>query len=210
MTASEWTPGMETILNSIRMNSLYLSELYKSRYVKLKGRLRYFKIPVIVLSSCNSVLSVGSDAFYLPTEYVSIIVCILSLLCGIIGSVELFLSIQKQMECDIESSKNFYILSISIFKILSLEPIHRNVDSKMFMEETFSEYKKLIENSIVIEKKIIDQLFDMQKYISDNVNKKVILNDIPNEKISDYKEQSTSIIEENQGTSIILDNHEAI
>lgn len=210
MTTSEWTPGMENILNSIRRNSLYLSDLYKSRYVKLKGRLRYFKIPVIILSSCNSVLSVGSDAFYLPTEYVSIIVCILSLLCGIIGSVELFLSIQKQMESDLEASKSFYILSISIFKMLSLEPIHRNVDSKLFMEESFSEYKKLIENSIVIEKKIIDQLFDMQKYISDNVDKNLLLNDIENKEIIDHQEKVIDNIEENPDTLIILDNHEAI
>lgn len=174
MTSTIWTPGMETILNSIRINSMHLSELYKSRYVKLKGRLRYFKIPVIVLSSCNSVISVGSDAFYLPTESVSIIVCILSLLCGIIGSIELFLSIQKQMEHDLEASKAFYILSISIYKTLSLETSHRNVDSKMFMEESFSEYKKLIESSNVIEKKITDQLADIQRYIADNIDTNII------------------------------------
>jgi len=210
MTSSEWTPGMETILNSIRINSLYLSELYKNRYIKLKGRLRYFKIPVIVLSSFNSVLSVGSDAFYLPTESVSIIVCILSLLCGIIGSVELFLSIQKQMESDLETSKSFYILSISIFKMLSLEPSHRNLDSKIFMEQSFSEYKKLIENSIVIEKKIIDQLFDMEKYMSDNIDKKFLLNDIESQEINDNKQEINDNKEENPNTSIILDSHEAI
>jgi len=168
MDKETWTPGIENTLNSIRINSLHFSELYKSRYVKLKDMLRFFKIPIIILSSCNSVLSVGSDAFYLPTEYVSIIVCILSLLCGIIGSVELFLSIQKQMETDLEASKGFYLLSITIFKTLSIEKNNRNVDGKLFVEEIFSEYKKLIEVSNVIEKNIIDQLLDMQKYIANN------------------------------------------
>lgn len=155
MNKHTWTPGIENILNSIRLNSLHLSELYKKRYVKMKGMLRFFKIPILILSSCNSVLSVGSDAFYLPNEYVSIIVCVLSLLCGIIGSIELFLSIQKQMESDLEASKGFYILSITIFKTLSIETANRNGEPKLFMEEVFSEYKKLIENSNIIEKKNI-------------------------------------------------------
>lgn len=168
MNKHTWTPGIENILNSIRLNSLNLSELYKKRYVKMKGMLRFFKIPILILSSCNSVLSVGSDAFYLPNEYVSIIVCVLSLLCGIIGSIELFLSIQKQMESDLEASKGFYILSITIFKTLSIETANRNGEPKLFMEEVFSEYKKLIENSNIIEKKILDQLIDMQQYIANN------------------------------------------
>ena len=41
---------------------------------------------------------------------------------------------------------------------LQLEEGNRNVDMKMFLEETFANYTKLIENSNVVAKKIKDNL----------------------------------------------------
>lgn len=153
-----WTPGIENVLNSIRINSFQLSQEYQQRYLKLKKLLRFFRIPLIVLNSTNSVISVGYAAFLIPPSKISMIVCIISLLCGILGSIELFFSLQKQMETDLEASKSFYILSISIYKMLSLETSNRCGDSRIFLEETFNEYTKLIGNSNVIEKKILDNL----------------------------------------------------
>ena len=153
-----WTKGVENVLNSIRINSFQLSQEYQQRYLKLKKTLRFYKIPLIVLNSTNAVISVGYSSFLIPSNKISMIVCIISLLCGIIGSIELFFSLQKQMETDLEASKSFYILSISIYKMLSLEIPNRCGDSRIFLEETFNEYTKLIGNSNVIEKKILDNL----------------------------------------------------
>ena len=62
------------------------------------------------------------------------------------------------MEVELLAQREFYILSISIYKILQLDKENRNIDMKLFLEETFSQYQKLIENSNVVEKKIKDKL----------------------------------------------------
>ena len=56
------------------------------------------------------------------------------------------------------AQKDFYILSISIYKVLQLDEENRNIDMKLFLEETFANYQKLIENSNVVAKKIQDKL----------------------------------------------------
>ena len=62
------------------------------------------------------------------------------------------------MEVELVAQKDFYILSISIYKVLQLDEENRNIDMKLFLEETFANYQKLIENSNVVAKKIKDKL----------------------------------------------------
>ena len=62
------------------------------------------------------------------------------------------------MEVELVAQKDFYILSISIYKVLQLDEENRNIDMKLFLEETFASYQKLIENSNVVAKKIQDKL----------------------------------------------------
>ena len=42
--------------------------------------------------------------------------------------------------------------------MLQLDDENRNIDMKLFLEETFANYQKLIENSNVVAKKIKDKL----------------------------------------------------
>lgn len=147
----------ENILNMIRLNSIELSKYYKKRYYELKSYFKYFKIPIIVFSSCNSVISVSLNTF-LEQKYVSIITCLISLICGIIGSIELFLQIQQQMEIALSNSKEYYLLSINIYKMLNLKKAHRQVDDKVFLDDIYTSYCKLIEGSSLINKKMIDNL----------------------------------------------------
>ena len=147
----------ENILNMIRLNSIELSKYYKKHYYELKSYFKYFKIPIIVLSSFNSVLSVSLSTF-IEQEYVSIITCLISLICGIIGSIELFLQIQQQMEIALFNSKEYYLISINIYKMLNLKKEHRQIDDKVFLDDVYSSYCKLIESSSLINKKMIDNL----------------------------------------------------
>ena len=68
------------------------------------------------------------------------------------------MKIQENMEVELVAQKDFYILSISIYKVLQLDEENRNIDMKLFLEETFANYQKLIENSNVVAKKIQDKL----------------------------------------------------
>ena len=144
-----WSPGIEYILEEIRLNSIAISEHHKEKYYYSKGYLKYFRIPTILFSAMNSVFSVGLQP-YCPQPIISLICCIISLVCGVISSVELFLSIQSTMENELIASKDFYLLSVDIFKILSLEPGTRMINGKVYLDETYQTYCKLIENSNIV------------------------------------------------------------
>ncbi len=152
---------IESLLEKIRLNCVVMNKHHKKRYIYLKGILRYFRIPIIILSGLNSVMSVGLQP-YVEQGLISASTCIVSLLCGIIGSVELYLSIQQQMETELMTSKEYYLLGIDIYKVLSLTVENRNMDIKAYLEETFSNYQKLIEKSCVINKKIVDNLTPLE------------------------------------------------
>ena len=154
---SAFNTDIERLLDKIRQNCVIMSDYHKKRYLYLKERLKLFKIPIIILSSLNSVFSVGSQP-YLEQGHISALVSGISLIVGILGSIELFMKVSENMEVELLAQREFYILSISIHKILQLDKENRNVDMKLFLEETFSQYQKLIENSNVVEKKIKDKL----------------------------------------------------
>ena len=45
---------------------------------------------------------------------------------------------------ELVAQKDFCILSISIYKVLQLDDENRNMDMKLFLEETLANYQKLI------------------------------------------------------------------
>ncbi|MCX8483344.1 MAG: hypothetical protein ORN50_07145, partial [Crocinitomicaceae bacterium] len=115
-----------------------------------KRYLLFFRIPIIVLSGANVFSAVGLQS-YLSQPSISIINSIFSLVCGMITSIELFLNVQKKMESDLVSHKDYYRLSIDIYKVISLERQIRKVDGKTFLDQKFSEYEKLIKSSNVFD-----------------------------------------------------------
>lgn len=152
-----WSCDVESVLENIRINCVILSSQHKKKYLFFKSYLKYFRIPVICISGLTSVFSVGLQP-YLEQGLISAITCVLSLSCSIIGSIELFLSIQSSMEDELLASKDFYLLGIEIFKVLSLARENRAIDGKVFLEEKFSTYQKLIENNSPIHKSLKDNL----------------------------------------------------
>ena len=155
--ADSWSNDIELVLDNVRKNSLFLSEYHKKAYLYYRSYLKYFRIPTIILSALNSVISIGLSA-YVPQHYVSEITCVVSLVCGIITSIELYLNIQKYMESELMMSKDFYILSTDIFKALALDRANRGMDGKTFLDNNYSTYCKLIENSNVSTSEMADNL----------------------------------------------------
>ena len=167
--ADSWSNDIELVLDNVRKNSLFLSEYHKKAYLYYRSYLKYFRIPTIILSALNSVISIGLSA-YVPQHYVSEITCVVSLVCGIITSIELYLNIQKYMESELMMSKGFYILSTDIFKALALERANRGMDGKTFLDNNYSTYCKLIENSNVSISEMADNLTPIKLTIkNDNI-----------------------------------------
>jgi len=147
-----WTDGIESALNDIQNKSLMNSEYHKKNYYFFKGYLKYFRVPTIILSGLNSVFSVGLQP-YVSQDTISVLCCSISLICGIIASLELFVGIQNMMEKELVSSKEFYILSSDIYKTLSVERQYRYINGKIYLDNIHTKYCNLIEQANLLHKK---------------------------------------------------------
>jgi hypothetical protein len=145
---SEWTEDIETILKNVLENCSLISEHHKKEYNDLQERLKYFKVPVIVISAMNSVFSFALLAWLSQTTTTSIN-CFLSLICSIISSIELYLNIAKRSDIELTSYKNYYILSIKINAVLKLNKENRTQEPKLFLSEILNEYNSLFNESNV-------------------------------------------------------------
>ena len=157
----EHSDDIEGILDRIRRNSIQLNYAHKQKYEKLKNKLVYFRLPTICLSAINSVFSVGLNS-YMPQQQVSVINCLISLICGIIVSVELYLQIEKAMSVEYDVSKSYYLLSIEIQRFLLTNRDNRTIDCQPFLDKSYNQYTKLFENSRLLKKSIHDTLTDLR------------------------------------------------
>lgn len=154
---SSWTTDIDLILENIRTNSITLSKEHKNNYFYTKHVLQYFKLPIIIISAFNSAFSVALQP-YTEQQNISIINCGLALLCSIVGSIEIYLGLSKRVEDEFLISKEYYLLSINVYKILNLEHANRPSDSRIVLESFWNEYSKLIDKSHLIDKKVMDSL----------------------------------------------------
>ena len=154
----------EKILEKIRVNSVQMSNSHKAKYFTFKRLIKWFKVPTIVLSSIGSVSSVGLTS-YLDQQHISVLVCGLALFVSILNSIEMFLKINESMEQELEHSKLFYNLSINIQKTLLLDRENRSVEASVFLERSYSEYVKLMEQSNLL-LNVQDNLTEIPKKMS--------------------------------------------
>jgi hypothetical protein len=162
---NDWTTDIEQVLENIRINCIILNKEHKSRYFTLKENLKYYKIPVIIFSSINSIVSVGLQP-YLPQGTISMMTCLLALICSIIGSIELYLTIQKSMESELISQRDYYMLGVDIYKTLSLSKQHRPIPAKEYLDKCYNTYCKLTESSNALAKRVEDKLMPLPLHVS--------------------------------------------
>jgi len=153
----DWTTDIEFVLENIRVNCVVLSKEHKRQYFIFKDILQYFRLPLIIISGINSIISVGLQP-YVTQSIISMITCLLALICSIIGSIELYLAIQKSMENELNSQRDYYLMSVDIYKTLALSREHRPVPAKDYLEKQYNSYCKLIENSNTVMKRLDDRL----------------------------------------------------
>jgi hypothetical protein len=133
------------ILNKIRKNCIKHSAYHNHRYHLYKNILfTCFRVPLILLSGINSFSSVGLQP-YLQQSYISLITAMISLFCGILTSIELLINLQKRMELELESYKEYSKISVDIYVQLQRAPSDRGEkgDLSKFLSEKYNEYKIL-------------------------------------------------------------------
>ena len=76
------------------------------------------------------------------------------MIISIISAIELYLSIEKAMDNEMQQSKDFYTLGIDIFRILKLSRQDRGENGKEYMNKKYALYTKLKETSELHKRKI--------------------------------------------------------
>jgi len=145
------TADIEQLLESIRINSINLSLYHRERYWHFKSFGKYFRIPIIVLSSITSASSVGLQPV-MEQGLISGITCLLAFVIAVLSSTEMYLKIQDSMEKELNMSKEYYTLGIDIYKCLSTGREHRTEEPRIYLDKKYSEYKALTESSSILKK----------------------------------------------------------
>lgn len=166
---NHWSDEIEEICEKLRVNCVNLSEYHRRRYYHFKSYGKWFRLPLIILASVNSTASVGLQPV-LEQQIISGITCLLGMIMGIIGSLELYLGIQASMELELKQSKEFYTLAISLYKTLALQRENRLEDGKEYLNEKYSLYTKLCESSNLLDREmktdLLAHISEEQRYKS--------------------------------------------
>lgn len=165
--ADDWTDDIEEILSKVRQNCIDMYKYHLCRYFQYKRILPIFRVPVLILNALNSVFSVGLQP-YMEQSLISVLNCLISLIATLINSIEMYMGIQKSMESEMSSSQGFYILSIGIYKTLTLSRENRDVSGKQYLMECYNTYSELVRNS-----KLIKDPYMLQKDFLQTVDRTI-------------------------------------
>jgi hypothetical protein len=149
VSANGWTPEIIRILDKIRINSMKMSDYHNKRYHTYKYYFYYYtRIPLIVLSGINTFVAIGLQPFT-TQQNISVINALISLFCGVITSIELLVNLQKKMETELQSHKEYYRLAVFIYKVTKLDEKDRATEGRTYLNARISDYDKLIISSNV-------------------------------------------------------------
>ena len=153
-----WSENEYKILENVRINSVNLSEYHRKRYYHFKSYAKYFDLPILFLSSFSASFLMGANV-YLPQDTINLFGCMFNTAITLISSVKLYLNINENMKLENDMSKQFYSLSIDIYKVLSLSPEERGEGGISYLNKKYNEYTKLVESSNLLKSKFkTDQL----------------------------------------------------
>ena len=173
-----YTNDVDTLLEKIRVNCVLFSKAHKKRYLVLDQSLKWYKLPIIIISGVSSLISVSQE--YMPQFYITILNSVFGLSCGVICSIELYLGISVQLAKSATLTKEFYSLSIEIYKTLSMDINNRSENSITFLESVFGRYSALHENKDIVAFHIKDQLIPLPEDIKSELNSRRSINSIVN------------------------------
>jgi hypothetical protein len=73
------------------------------------------------------------------------------------------------MDSHLKCAKDFYTLSIDIYKTLELSRELRGEDGKEYLNKIYAQYQKLMENSQLLKKRVKDDLTNIDKNNIDSI-----------------------------------------
>lgn len=152
-----WSEDIERVLRNMLNNCNDLQRKHKSVYLYYQGMLKYFQLPLIILSSVNSVLAV-SLASYISQGKTSLVNCVFSLVCACVSSVQMFLKVEDKMKTELQAYYNYKLLALKISSTLKLQATHREINGSAFLNECMTSYKNYLESAMVLPGIIPDEI----------------------------------------------------
>ena len=154
-----WDRNIVDILERIRYNSVQLNTKHTYQYLSYSRLLKWFDLPIIISSVMSSSFS---SLGVINPKYSQTIVTAISMFITVLSSTKLYLNLTSNINNETDLAKSYYILSITIYKILALKP--NDMNARLFLDEQFSEYSKLIEKSNIILKDSKKDLLQINEY----------------------------------------------
>jgi hypothetical protein len=151
---------IEQILENLRINSVNLSEYHRQRFYHFKSFGKWFRVPIIILSSITASASVGLQPV-MNQSAISGLTCLLGFGIAVISSIELYLGIQRDMDAELALSKDYYSLGIDLYKCLTLAREHRTEEPRSYLDAKYSHYQSLTETSTLLSKRMKADLLAM-------------------------------------------------
>ena len=141
----------------------FIYQIFTRRIIFIIRRLKHILgYRLLFFSSVASVASVGLTA-YLAQPHISAITCLISLMVGIINSIELYMKITDKIEAELETSKLYYNLSIDLHKLLNLDQRKRTGEPRELLDAFFTRYTDLVEKSNLLNQSYPDKLNKLPK-----------------------------------------------
>lgn len=161
-----WNAELIDILNKIRINSITLSNKHRIIALHYQSISKWFDLPIIVCSTFAS--SIGSIS-YMPDGDKAQINLFISMFITILTSIKLYLNITSNLNNEILLSREFYILSVDIYKNLNLR-LENRPNGNDFLNECYSNYIKLCEKSNLMSKLRKDELLKIDQRDDDTLS----------------------------------------
>jgi hypothetical protein len=174
-----WSHDVENLLFKIAYNCEEFSRYHRKAYFSFKEVIKYFAIPIIALSTINSVIGPGLQP-YLAQQYITLIVTVINMLISLLGSMQLFLGISENIKAEEESTRNFSLLSIEITTVLHLNRENRTRNGLEFKDEQYTKYVKYVSEAKIPHRKFKNILMNIPGITSYSSDAEISLPDISN------------------------------
>jgi hypothetical protein len=170
-TTINWQSRLEEYFTHTGEKAHCYSWLHKKSEELFSNRTIFIDLPVIILSTLNGAVSVGSDSLFRGSQYASVGVGIVALLTAILSTIGSYFAWSRRAEGHRISALNY----AKLYRFLSIEmslPRNERMSPNDLLKYVKSEYDRLSEISPLVPTRIIDlfkQKFSDAKY--DDISK---------------------------------------
>lgn len=142
----------EPVLIRIKNSAYATHMLYEKHYLSIRDSLKYYDVPIIVISTLNGIFIAGAKE-YIDAGIVNVLTCLMSLMVGMIQSLKTFFKVDERRENALSTHKDMFKLYCDLSRTIDIGASNRNINPERYLEDVFQEYMRINDKAIVIKNK---------------------------------------------------------